>query len=781
MAKLLRVKLKRALGRGRTPDLTGWFLLAISLVFIAAWYRVLLGDQVLVGGDVLYSYPPWNGSPHAHAPTNWLTADVVREFVPWLGIEHQAVAAGHLPLWNPFMIGGKPLLANYISAFFSPFTWIGLLITGAHGYSIEMLAKLVVAGVGTGAFLRMLRVPPLATCVGGLLYATSSYMVVWLGWPHSSAAAMVPWAFLVVEGFLRRPSLARAVPVSVTIGLELLAGHPETSLVLAEGLAIYVAIRSFEPKKGRLLSLAGLALSVILGVALAGIQWVTFLAQFGQTTLGSYHPTAGSFHLSLSELSSWLAPNLHGNPGIDGLAGRPPHYNASTGFIGVGGLVLAIVGALVRSCGARLAQLSFVVIALVSLGIAYGPLTGLVAALPVLKASYSIYAIVLTCFALACLASFGMQELISREGKPSAAGRVLVLSGWSGLAMLGVLAATFVVLRARAENLVPNLPRSLHGGIGFWALVGGASVLAAVGLVAAAWRSGGRRPAIAGLLALVLIEAGLFAVPYQPQVPVGEAPPPSEALSWLEQHAADRPVAPIGFGTLIPETASWYGLSDVRSYDILQPLGARRYWTLADPHYYNDGLNVWLDSPGVDWLAAAGVPYVLRPGMEPLPGTTVAYQGEGVTISAVPDARPFVFTTDLVACVAGPDDAARLLKQNGPRGPVVLQTVDCPAASNADVRIRDRQPERVQLSVNAAAPTVIVLLQSYTADWIATVDGRSSRVIPADLQFQAVAVPAGRHEVTVRYAPASVGLGALLSLASIVVLVALSLAVILRR
>ena len=781
LAKLLSVKLNRARWRGRAPDLTVWFLLAIGLVFIAAWHRVLLGDHVLVGGDVLFSYPPWSGTPHAHTPTNWLTADVVREFAPWLGLERHAVGAGHLPLWNPSMIGGKPLLANYISAFFSPFTWIGLPIGGARGYSLEMLAKLVVAGVGTWAFLRMLRVPTLAACVGGLLYASCSYMTVWLGWPHSSAAALIPWAFLSVEGYLRRPSLAWAVPVAVAVALELLAGHPETSLVLAEGLAIYVVVRLFEPRPGRLIGLAGLALAVILGVALAGVQWISFLAQFSQTTLGSYHPTAGSFHLPLSELSSWLAPNLYGNPGIDGLTGRPPHYNASTGFVGVGALALAVIGGLVRSANARLAQISFVVIALVSLGIAYGPLTGVVAALPVLKASYSIYAIVLTCFALACLAALGVQALLSRPRVPSTDGWVLLIGGWIGLALLAGLAVTFIVLRARAETIVRNLPASLHGGIGFWALVAAASLLAAAGLTAGTWRLGPRGPAMASLLVLVLIEAGLFAIPYQPQVPIAEAPPPSQAVAWLQQHAGDRPIAALGLGTLIPEAASWYGLSDVRSYDILQPLGARRFWSLADPHYYNDGLNVWLDSPGVEWLAAAGVPYVVKPGADPLPGTTVAYQGEGVTISAVPNALPFAFASDVIACAPGPDQAAAMLQQNGPRAAVVLETRDCPPAANGDVTVRARRPERVELSVDATGPTVVVLLQSYTADWTATVDGRSAPVMPADLQFQAVAVPAGRHDVILTYAPPSVRLGSLLSLVSILVLTALSLTAFVRR
>jgi len=123
--------------------LTLLFALAIAIVFFLIWHQVLTGDRVLVGGDVLYDYPPWHGSPQAHPATNWLTADVVRQFVPWLGLERQALFSGHLPLWNPTMLGGKPLLANYQSAFFSPFTWIGLLTGGAHGYSFAMLARLL--------------------------------------------------------------------------------------------------------------------------------------------------------------------------------------------------------------------------------------------------------------------------------------------------------------------------------------------------------------------------------------------------------------------------------------------------------------------------------------------------------------------------------------------------------------------------------------------------------------------------------------------------------------
>src|SRR6202165_4495751 len=752
---------------------------ATAIVFIAIWHAVITGDRVLVGGDVLYAYPPWRDTPQAHPPTNWLTADVIREFVPWLGLERQALLAGHLPLWDPTMLGGKPLLANDQSAFFSPFTWIAMLFGGTHGYSLAMLAKLLSAGAGTVVFLRLLRMPSLAAAVGGLAFATCSYVVLWLGWPHSSVAVLAPWVFAAVEAYLLRPGVKTAIPVAAIVGIQFMAGHPETSIVLAEGLAIYVAVRLSPRMPHRVFILAGLGLAGALGTALAAIQLVPFFAQFSQTTLGTYHPAAGLFHLPPSSLSSWLAPNLYGNPGIDGLVGRPPHYNASTGFIGVGIVTLAIVGATARGLPWR-PRLPFVLMLLFSLAMVYGALTGIVGALPILRSTNSAYTILLSCFSLACLAGFGVQGLLQRPPSRSMAGGILLVVGLVGVAALALLALAFAIFRVRVENRVPRLPAVLHGGFGFWALVAGASLLGAVCLARAAWLRCGRLP-MAGLLTLVLVEAALFAGPYQPQVLPGEAPPQSAAVSWLQQHADGRPVAAIGLGTLIPQSATLYGLSDVRAYDVLQPLGARAFWSLADPDYYNDGLNVWLFHPSAEWLAAAGVAYAINPGNQPLPGTTIAYQGEGVTISGVSGTRPFAFASDAVVCAASPDAVKTVLAQRGPLGPVVLQTSDCPSSSPATVRVGERQAERINLSVDATLPTVVVILQSYTRDWAATMDGRRADILPANLQFQAVAVPAGVHQLSLTYAPSAVGLGEIITVVALAALLVLCGGELVRR
>jgi hypothetical protein len=726
------------------------------LVFIALWANVIIGNRVLVGGDSLYAWPPWSGASGAHQPTNFLVLDPMREFVGWLGLARTSLASGHLPLWDPFAMSGKPLLADYQSAVFSPFTWLAAVFGGTWGYSIAMLAKMLVGGLGMVVFLRLLGIRSVGVALGAIAFAGCSYMVVWLAWPHSAVAALVPWAFAAVEWQLRRPSPAGIGALALVVALQFFAGHTETSIALAEGLVIYAACRSFEGGVIRYRALVGLGGAAALGTVAAAAQLVPFMHELLTTSLSSYHRGLGLLHNDPSALSSWIVPNLHGNPGIDGQLGRPPHYNQTTGFAGVAALVLAVVGAglPVRQ---RSVKVGLIVMTLFALGVVYGLLTPIVGRLPILSVTYNFYTIVLICFGIASLAALGVDALAGQPRRESALGAAALLAGLAGLAGTGVLIAVFAVLKVRAEQLVPPLPHVLHGGLGFWAVLGLTSLLAAVGLATAAWKRGGSL-AVPSIVVLALMESGLFASSYLPQVPPSEAPPPSLVMSWLEAHAGSQRIAAVG-NTMLPETASLYRLTDVRAFDVVRPPGMKRFWSLADPNYYDDGLNTTLNEPQAPWLAAAGVSYVVTGGDQPLPGTDAVYQAEGMTVGSVPNARQFVAAAAHVTCAGSQDAAAAALQAGGPLGPVVLETADCPITSQADVQALSGRPERMEIAVVAQAPTVVVVLQSNTPDWTATIDGQTARVLPADLQFQAIAVPAGRHTVVLSYDPLSVRIG----------------------
>jgi hypothetical protein len=77
-------------------------------------------------------------------------------------------------------------------------------------------------------------------------------------------------------------------------------------------------------------------------------------------------------------------------------------------------------------------------------------------------------------------------------------------------------------------------------------------------------------------------------------------------------------------------------------------------------------------------------------------------------------------------------------------------------------------------TVTAPAAGLLVASESFADGWHARVDGRAARVVRADGFLQGVAVPAGTHRVDLEYRPRSVTIGAAVSAAALLVLVAWS-------
>jgi hypothetical protein len=86
------------------------------------------------------------------------------------------------------------------------------------------------------------------------------------------------------------------------------------------------------------------------------------------------------------------------------------------------------------------------------------------------------------------------------------------------------------------------------------------------------------------------------------------------------------------------------------------------------------------------------------------------------------------------------------------------------ARASGAVRVERYQPERVVLRTAGDEPALVVLTDAHFPGWRAEVDGEPAPVLRADLGFRAVAVPAGDHEVEMRYRPASFRWGLALAL-----------------
>jgi hypothetical protein len=760
----------RRLGRWATL-----FLLCVAIVFAVLWRGVLFGHQGLIGSDILTNIPPWNtGAPPQHA-RNDLVSDPVTQFVPWFTAVRTQWLAGHLPLWNPNAFAGAPLLANDQSAAFSLFTLVALPFAPAHGYSLAMLFKLVVAGLGLGWFVRQLRVSYVAAIVAAVAYASSSFMVDWLGHPQSAVAAIFPWAFACVELWLRTRRRTALVGLAVAVALQFLAGHAETTLHLGLMLAFYAGVRGLAQDRARREAIIGMVVAAALGTALAGVQLVPFLTELNNSTLVNNRIAAGvGFnHLQPGELISWIIPNGSGNPGIDGSLGPAPNYLEATGFIGVAALLLAGLGVTRAARSHRLFAVALGLPVLLAALVVYGPLSQLAGRLPLLSTSSNPRMLAVICLGMAAFTGLGFQAVVDLSARWS--GRRAAAAGWvllgAGTAALAGVVILGLILAAQSGAVDTLLPR-WQGNIGFWVLLAGLSLLAALSFLAAACIGRGRSGAAAGMACLVLAEAAIFAGPFQPRVPLADYPPPSAAMTWLQARTGDAAVAGQGL-ELIPNLATVYGLRDVRGVDITIDTRVRLFWSHADPGYSDQTYYTKLAQPDPAWLAAAGVRYYVSSARAVPVGAAPVLQTPGFTMSEVSGTRPFAFAASSVVSATGADDAATKVAL-APLGPVVVETTDSSLPSGqANVVVTRHDAGAVDLGVTAATTATVVVLQSYTPDWTAQIDGSPTPVHAADVLFQSVSVPAGHHVVTLRYQPASVSLGLATSAAGIVGLLAL--------
>src|SRR5205085_8746404 len=87
-------------------------------------------------------------------PWNALLWDGLAQFYPWRLFAASAVAAGHLPLWNPHQLGGTPFLANSQSAPLYPLHLLYYLPIGASvARRMAWLAALHLTLAGTLTYL----------------------------------------------------------------------------------------------------------------------------------------------------------------------------------------------------------------------------------------------------------------------------------------------------------------------------------------------------------------------------------------------------------------------------------------------------------------------------------------------------------------------------------------------------------------------------------------------------------------------------------------------------
>ena len=735
---------------------------------LAGWLRrwaVVLGPLVLFGPDILQGKALFWGTP-------------LLQFVPWREFALQTLRAGHLPLWNPLLGMGAPLVANYQSALFYPPNWL-LAVTGvAWGHGLLVVGHLILAGWGMQRLAAILGVDLFGQRVAALAFQLSGYLVARSGFLSiNAAAAWLPWELLAVELALnrlergdRRAALRAALLLALAVAAQLLAGHAQTTWYSLVLLAAWVAWRGWrwDGLRGLLRSAGALLLAVGVAVGLAAIQLLPTLEYLLQSQRAGQvdRELALTYSFWPWRLLGLLMPDLFGNPAHGDYWGYANYWEDAI-YIGLLPLLLLVLWlGWRRGRGGDRGLVAFLLaVAGAAFLLALGANTPLFPWLYDNVPTFDLFQAptrwnLLTVFALALLAGMAAESW-QRESLLGLKGVRLGIAG--GLAV----AASAKLFAWQMPGLQPSFLRSFVS-LGLLIAAAGGLALLKEKLPARLWQA-----AVLVLLGWDLVSAGRGLNPMQPlslyrgpsslaqQVdPQQRVWMPSELERHLKfdlTHRFDRFAIELPWRAVrdmgLPNTTMLDGISSANNFDPLLPARYVRFMEGLE------GLptveqRVLLRSMNVGAVALADPQSPLGVRYERLEGARRAW--------LVPAAR-WVSSADqgLELLFSGQWDPARSVLLEGD-GEAMAAPRDGTLQGEVKWIVED-DPGRVVVDVRTAGGAWLVVADAWYPGWRARVDGRPAPLYVANYLFRALRVPAGEHRVEMVYRPASFGLGALLT------------------
>ncbi len=289
----------------------------------------------------------------------FLDGDNAIQNLPLRALVGHDLRAGILPLWNPYLFSGTPLLAGFNAAAAYPTTWLFAVVPLLAGWTVNLALAYDVAILGMYLFLRRQPLDATAATFGAATFAFAGYMAAQM--VHIDlieAASWLPWVLLAVHELTRpaadtgreRPQRGWVFLLGGGLGLALLSGGAEAVIDGGVLLAMYWvgrmvslgALRS-ENRRQAVRSLIRIMAGALIGLALGAAQWIPGLAfQASSQRAGSGYGFFTSGSLPYRLLTLVAAPFLLGT-NHTGLAYYAGTYNLQevTSYAGVLALIAA--------------------------------------------------------------------------------------------------------------------------------------------------------------------------------------------------------------------------------------------------------------------------------------------------------------------------------------------------------------------------------------------------------------------------------------------------------
>jgi hypothetical protein len=690
-----------------------------SLAMLAFMARSLVTGRIPFTGDLL----------HFHYP--------LRDFYA------RQLAAGQPFDWMPGLFGGFYVVGEGQLGGYHPLHWLlYLTLPLDRAFAIELVVAYPFLFAGMWQWLRRRCGAP-AAAFGAMAATFCGFTLVHAAHPNMvGVLAHLPWMLWVLDGVAARHGRfldpRAAALFGLLLGSQLLLGHPQavwfTGLVVAAYAAhLMVSTASMRTTVGVTL-LAG----AVLGLAVGAVQVLATLDAVAHSTRQDTADFATQYSLQPLYLLQLLHPYL--------FWGRMARWNETApapdeyGVYGGGVALVLAVWWMARQWTVRprdrfsLRVLGLAVMALWLATGSYGKLYYLQTWLPVVSQFRApLRYVVIAQWAFAVLGALAIARLLQRERADE---RMPLSMAW-----------TLVVLAAATA---PWLPMPGNDLMVRWA---GPLVLAlsALLLTTAAY---GQRAALAALVVLAACDQALYGL--------------NGVITWQDFVTRQQAIAFLDTNSFLPRAGenrlmrgNYPNLYLLANHRLLDGYVAITPAKELDYHQPNALRVAQVEYAHADFFKGLPVPEGAEPrdrGWFRLPG-------------ALPRAR-------LVAAAhVSTSPAGDITQLDVSQAALVTRQLHLGGTAAGQVRIREDVPGAITLDVDAPAPQLLVVSESFHDGWRATIDTRPVPVERVNGDFIGAVAPAGSHVVRLQFLPAHLTAGRYMSLLA----VAIALAVIFWR
>ena len=724
------------------------FGILLALLILAAFPHVLLGLQTFVVRDYgFFAYPL------AH-------------------FQQECFRHGELPLWDPYNNCGVPFLAQWNTMPLYPPALIYLLLPLQWSLSFFCLLHLWFAGFGMFFLARRWTGNSFAAAFAGVAFAFNGLTLNLLMWPsHIATLSWMPWVVLAVE-LAWREGGRKIILAAFAGALQMLAGGPEIiflTWILLLALWIQQFVKSETPRASMFWRFP---LVVALVIALAAAQLLPFL------DLAAHSQRSAGYADTRWSMPGWgwvnfLVPMAFGTTRTEGIFFQNGQYWTSSYYLGIGALWLALLAVWrVRERRVRLLG----TVAVIALIFAFGENTFIYPALrkiiPQLSLmTYPIKYVTLTAFLAPLLAAFALAHQQNLRGAEKSAFQTrLILIG----SILLVLIAGILFWAWRFAFSTDDVHTTLLNGLSRAAFL----ILTGALLFVLTRENSPSLRRIAPLI--VIFIAWLDVYTHEPaQNPT--VPPTVYELDLARARLAMQPQPALGESrAMVTPKATMdfirFALGDPKNNYLAKRLGYCANCNLLDAVPKVDGFFSLVPRESDDLISLlygatnANFPQLndfLGVSQITAPDEFFHWQPRRTFLPLVTTGQKPVFLDDAgtLRALTRPDfDGGKMVFLP----PEAKSLVTVTNQTTARVLNSQFKTQRVDIEVEAAEPSLVVVAQMYYHNWRAYVDGQPAPLLRANYAFQAFQIPSGRHHLRLVYKDRTFLFGAAVSVCMVV-------------